>query len=273
MVIIGKFVIFAAKKEVEMDKVGLSLCVQGTAEKIINGKRILVQRGMLHVISPIIKALTMQRSDDYQTLVIKEDPAHLMNLVYPYLSHLAGQNIPVYPIVQLQEEQYQHYKNILERIIQQEATASALAPSLQKQAMEQMVLLQKQSLLMEFITLILSNQLTNEAKSVTHKEMVVMRFLKAFADNPSQRQVSHYAQLENMSQRHFSAIISETIGITPIRLITLITINSAKYLLHQPDMRVKQVAEKLGFPEQFTFRKYFKTHTGMSPTEYMAQCR
>ena len=28
------------------------------------------------------------------------------------------------------------------------------------------------------------------------------------------------------------------------------------------------VADCLGFPEQFTFRKYFKTHTGISPTEY-----
>jgi AraC-like DNA-binding protein len=28
------------------------------------------------------------------------------------------------------------------------------------------------------------------------------------------------------------------------------------------------VADELGFPEQFTFRKYFKTHTGMSPTEF-----
>jgi AraC-like DNA-binding protein len=33
-------------------------------------------------------------------------------------------------------------------------------------------------------------------------------------------------------------------------------------------MQVKDVAAQLGFPEQFTFRKYFKTHTGMSPTEY-----
>jgi len=31
---------------------------------------------------------------------------------------------------------------------------------------------------------------------------------------------------------------------------------------------VKEVADRLGFPEQFTFRKYFKTHTGISPTEY-----
>ena len=32
--------------------------------------------------------------------------------------------------------------------------------------------------------------------------------------------------------------------------------------------RSYSVAYELGFPEQFTFRKYFKSHTGQSPTEY-----
>jgi AraC-like DNA-binding protein len=50
--------------------------------------------------------------------------------------------------------------------------------------------------------------------------------------------------------------------------INMVTINQAKNLLRQPDTQVKDVAAQLGFPEQFTFRKYFKTHTGMSPTEY-----
>ena len=45
-------------------------------------------------------------------------------------------------------------------------------------------------------------------------------------------------------------------------------ISRAKHLLMQQDLRVKDIADRLGFPEQFTFRKYFKTHTGMSPTEY-----
>ena len=32
--------------------------------------------------------------------------------------------------------------------------------------------------------------------------------------------------------------------------------------------RSNSVAYEQGFPEQFTFRKYFKSHTGQSPTEY-----
>lgn len=50
--------------------------------------------------------------------------------------------------------------------------------------------------------------------------------------------------------------------------IHLFLIGQAKYLLLQRDLQVKEIADRLGFPEQFTFRKYFKTHTGISPSDY-----
>lgn len=46
------------------------------------------------------------------------------------------------------------------------------------------------------------------------------------------------------------------------------TISQAKHLLSQTELSVKVIAEKLGFPEQFTFCKYFKTHAGESPTAF-----
>ncbi len=42
----------------------------------------------------------------------------------------------------------------------------------------------------------------------------------------------------------------------------------AKYLLSQTDISVKEIAGQLGFPEQFTFREYFKRVVGVSPSEY-----
>lgn len=57
-------------------------------------------------------------------------------------------------------------------------------------------------------------------------------------------------------------------GYTPMEWINMVTINQAKNLLRQADIQVKRVADEFGSPEQFTFRKYFKAHTGMSPTEF-----
>ena len=96
-----------------------------------------------------------------------------------------------------------------------------------------------------------------------------MQFLQSLVKNhTTERQVAFYADQAGLSQRYFSSIVSERIGMTPIEIITLVTINNAKRLLHEKGVQVKSVAEHLGFPEQFTFRKYFKTHTGMSPRAY-----
>ena len=71
-----------------------------------------------------------------------------------------------------------------------------------------------------------------------------------------------------LTPRHFAYIIKKESGYTPMEWINMVTIYQAKNMLRQPNMLVKQVADDLGFPEQFTFRKYFKTPTGISPTEY-----
>ena len=104
---------------------------------------------------------------------------------------------------------------------------------------------------------------------VPHKRQVLVRFMVNvnwhFAE---QRSVSYYAEQEHISPRQFADIIRKESGYTPMEWIGMVTINQAKNLLRQPERQVKEVAAELGFPEQFTFRKYFKSRTGMSPTEF-----
>ncbi|MBQ8021026.1 MAG: helix-turn-helix transcriptional regulator, partial [Paludibacteraceae bacterium] len=85
------------------------------------------------------------------------------------------------------------------------------------------------------------------------------------------RAVQYYAAQQNLSSRHFADIIKQESGYTPMEWINMVTINQAKNLLRQRNILVKEVADELGFPEQFTFRKYFKVHTGMSPTEFQRE--
>lgn len=39
-------------------------------------------------------------------------------------------------------------------------------------------------------------------------------------------------------------------------------------MLEQDDKSIKEIAHELNFPEQFTFRKYFKARVGIPPKEY-----
>jgi len=83
--------------------------------------------------------------------------------------------------------------------------------------------------------------------------------------------VADYAAESCLTVRHFSSLIRQYSGQTPKQWIHIFTISQAKHLLMQPNLPIKEVADRLGFPEQLTFRKYFKAHTGFSPSEYRRQ--
>ena len=70
-----------------------------------------------------------------------------------------------------------------------------------------------------------------------------------------------------------SAVLKEATGISPSEWISSVTTTYAKLLLEQTDKSIKEIAEELNFPEQFTFRKYFKRYSGMSPSDYRRASR
>ena len=103
----------------------------------------------------------------------------------------------------------------------------------------------------------------------SHGEQVFVDFMLSLSQHYAERRtVADYDAEAALSVRHFSSLILHYTGQTPMQWIHLFVIGQAKLLLLQSDLQVKEIADRLGFPEQFTFRKYFKTHTGISPTEY-----
>ena len=250
-------------------QVGISLCTHGTATKILNGRRLTMKRGTLHIVSPLITCVELSQSEDYKYLSLTDTPDQLIDVMYPYLSHLAESNMPLFPVIELSEERCQYYEKNIYNILQKQNDLPGLPSPILRQANEKLILLRKQTLVLELLTHLLSQPTSNNPQPFTHKEQVVLQFIQSLVKHHTrERQVAFYAAEAGLSQRYFSSIVSERIGMTPMAIITLVTINNAKRLLCKKGMLVKQVAEELGFPEQFTFRKYFKTHTGISPREY-----
>ena len=98
---------------------------------------------------------------------------------------------------------------------------------------------------------------------------LIYNFMTSLLRNyKSERSVRFYAEESQLSTGHFTHIVKSAIGKTPSEWAALFTITHAKNLLEKSDLRIKEIAEELHFPEQFTFRKYFKRHTGISPKEF-----
>ena len=104
---------------------------------------------------------------------------------------------------------------------------------------------------------------------LTRKEVITVNFLKLLSGHyKEERSLQYYAGCLFLTSRHLSQVIKETTGKTAGELIDDAVIMEAKILLVTPSLNVAQVADSLQFSNQSFFGKFFKKHTGNSPSEY-----
>ena len=83
-----------------------------------------------------------------------------------------------------------------------------------------------------------------------------------------ERTVQYYAGEQHLSPYYFSTIIRAKSGKSALQWIENITMTFARQYLHDSAMSIKEIAERLSFPDQSTFGRYFKHREGCSPSEY-----
>ncbi|RZJ82474.1 MAG: AraC family transcriptional regulator [Chryseobacterium sp.] len=83
-----------------------------------------------------------------------------------------------------------------------------------------------------------------------------------------ERKVQFYAKTLFVTPRHLSQVVKQVTGKTAGELIDEIVIKEAKALLSAHTFNVSQVTDVLNFSDQSFFGKFFKKHTGISPSDY-----
>lgn len=98
------------------------------------------------------------------------------------------------------------------------------------------------------------------------------RFYNAIIENCHlHRDVWFYARLFHLSPKYFSKVIQQQTGQNAGHWIRHFVILHAKQMLaYECDTPIQDIADRLGFPDQASFCRYFKRGTGMSPTQYRA---
>lgn len=86
--------------------------------------------------------------------------------------------------------------------------------------------------------------------------------------NKQERNVQFYATKLNITTKYLSAVVKEVSGKTAAKWIDESVIIEAKSLLLYSGMSIQEVAAELNFSTQSFFGKYFKQHTGYSPSRY-----
>ncbi|MEZ3443163.1 helix-turn-helix domain-containing protein [uncultured Alistipes sp.] len=86
--------------------------------------------------------------------------------------------------------------------------------------------------------------------------------------NKRERNVGFYARQLNITPKYLSSVVKEVSGRTAARWIDESVILEAKTLLKYSGMSIQEIAYSLNFSTQSFFGKYFKQHTGTSPSRY-----
>ena len=112
-------------------------------------------------------------------------------------------------------------------------------------------------------------EMTPEPKTSSRKEELFMRFLAAVQQYyTKERNVTFYADKLCISPKYLSSVVHEVSGKYATQWITDYVILECKAMLKTEGDSVKNVCNRLNFPNQSFFAKYFKQHTGMTPREY-----
>ena len=82
------------------------------------------------------------------------------------------------------------------------------------------------------------------------------------------RTIKYYAQKLNISPKYFSTLIKKVSGKTAGEWIDEYVMLEARALLKCRRYTIQQISDMLSFPNQSFFAKYFKAHTGYTPTQY-----
>lgn len=108
-----------------------------------------------------------------------------------------------------------------------------------------------------------------ETSVKNRNEEYFKRFMSVLSNNyKSERSVSFYASQLCITPKYLTTIIKKVSGHSAAEWIDRYVILEAKNLLRYSTMSIQEVAYHLNFPNQSFFGKYFKHHTGYSPSAY-----
>lgn len=105
--------------------------------------------------------------------------------------------------------------------------------------------------------------------NTTRAKQVYDRFMELVNQyHSSQRSMQFYADQLCLTPKYLSKLIKQASGRSGPQWIDDYVILEAKNMLRYSDAPIKEIVYRLHFPNASVFHKYFKLHTGMTPSQY-----
>lgn len=109
----------------------------------------------------------------------------------------------------------------------------------------------------------------SDTVSNTRVKLLFEHFMSLVTEyHSTQRNMAFYASRLGLTPKYLSKLIKQVSGRSAPDWIDLFVILEAKNLLKYSDESIKEIVYQLNFPNPSVFYKFFKAHTGMTPSEY-----
>ena len=106
-------------------------------------------------------------------------------------------------------------------------------------------------------------------EAAKRQDEVFDRFIQLLNDSDgAERSIPWFAERLFVTPNRLSNIVKEVSGQTVMQWINRKVVQNAKMLLKHSDLRINEVADKLGFPNPSFFSKFFHRETGMTPNAF-----
>ena len=113
------------------------------------------------------------------------------------------------------------------------------------------------------------NYIRYQEEGAHRKRELYDRFVKLIAEHfIERRDVAFYAGKLCISMSYLASVTRTLTGETPKEMIDKWIVHEIKLMLMFSDLSLQQIADRMHFPDQSYLGRYFKKHTGESPTEY-----
>ena len=106
----------------------------------------------------------------------------------------------------------------------------------------------------------------------TRQRQMLEQFMKMAINNHAREHlVGYYADKMCVTPKYLSKIVKEASGRSVPEWLNELLILDAKNMLRHTDMTIKEISAALNFPSQSFFFRFFKNHTGQTPTQYRVE--
>ncbi len=116
---------------------------------------------------------------------------------------------------------------------------------------------------------IATKEQTPLTSSQVRLRLIFDRFMELVSENhTSERGMAFYADRLGLTPKYLSKLVKQYSGKAAPEWIDSFVILEAKNMLKYTGASIKEIVYKLHFPNPSVFYRFFKTHTGMTPSEY-----